>query len=55
VTYTIEEGREMVKTCSSPLRTRTNDIDNLAAIVKLKKLTMCLKLTFLVIKNSGVG
>jgi hypothetical protein len=36
----------MVKTCSSPLRTRTNDVDSLATIVKLKKLIMRLKLTF---------
>jgi hypothetical protein len=41
----------MVKTCSSPLRMSTNDVDSLVAIVKLKKLIMRLKLTFLVIKN----
>jgi hypothetical protein len=45
-------GARDVKTGSSPLRTRTNDVDSLAAIVKLEKLIMRLKLTFLVIKNS---
>jgi hypothetical protein len=42
----------MVTTCSSPLRMRTNDVDSLATVVKLKMLIMRLKLTFLVIKNS---
>jgi hypothetical protein len=39
VTYTMEEGREMVKTCSSPLRTRTNDVDSLVSLLNLKSLS----------------
>ncbi|CAN6374580.1 unnamed protein product [Urochloa humidicola] len=35
--YTMEEGREMVRTGSSPLRTRTDDVDCLAGIVLVLK------------------